>query len=194
MIEKTEKIGGQEKTTKKLTNLSPALSTPFENSYWVIADQFMAGQIPTSSNTAQSHSKLDQLISFQVQTVINLMEPQERNSDGVLFYPYAPYLQQRGIDTYSFPVVDLSIPSRELMTSILRVIDEEMDKGKRIYLHCWGGIGRTGTVVGCYLKQKGLATNQNVFEQIAILKQYSGLAHRLSPETDEQRQFVLQWD
>ena len=27
--------------------------------------------------------------------------------------------------------------------------------GRKVYVHCWGGVGRTGTVVGCYLVRQG---------------------------------------
>jgi protein-tyrosine phosphatase len=37
----------------------------------------------------------------------------------------------------------------ELMTTILDAIDESMTAGKPVYVHCWGGMGRTGTVIGC---------------------------------------------
>jgi predicted transcriptional regulator of viral defense system len=39
------------------------------------------------------------------------------------------------------------------MTATLNVIDKELAGGHRIYGHCWGGIGRTGTVIGCLLVQ-----------------------------------------
>src|SRR3712207_6971239 len=30
------------------------------------------------------------------------------------------------------------------------------------YVHCWGGIGRTGTVVGCYLVEHGMDGEQAI--------------------------------
>jgi hypothetical protein len=30
-------------------------------------------------------------------------------------------------------------------------IRSELDAGKRVYFHCWGGKGLTGTVIGCWL-------------------------------------------
>jgi hypothetical protein len=55
-------------------------------------------------------------------------------------------------------------------------------------------VGRTGTAVGCYLKQQGLADNASVFKQIETLKVNSALSHRNSPETNEQRNFVINWN
>jgi protein-tyrosine phosphatase len=166
---------------------------PFENSYWVLPNTLIAGQIPTSLEQEETELKLNRLIELNVKAVINLMEPKERNRQGELFYDYRQYLKNKNIQTHSFPVVDLSIPTTQTMSSVLNLIDDYRSKDQLVYIHCWGGIGRTGTVVGCYLKRIGLADNYNVFETIRSLKQYSGLANRLSPETEEQMNFVLQW-
>ena len=54
------------------------------------------------------------------------------------------------------PIEDLSVPTLADMERILGAIDDELAAGRAVYLHCWGGIGRTGTVVGCYLVRQGL--------------------------------------
>jgi protein-tyrosine phosphatase len=71
------------------------------------------------------------------------------------------------------------------------MIDQSLAAGEKIYLHCQAGIGRTGTVVGCYLVRHGLTGR-------AALQRLNDLRHRLpfpflSPETEDQRQFVLHW-
>ena len=170
------------------------LTTPFEKSYWVQPNKLIAGQIPASSHLEDTEAKLNKLIQCNVKAVINLMEPNERNRNGELFFDYADYLSRNGVLTHSFPIKDLSIPSVETMVSILNCIDEYMLHDKIIYLHCWGGVGRTGTAVGCYLKQQGLADNASVFKQIETLKVNSAISHRNSPETNEQRNFVINWN
>ena len=41
------------------------------------------------------------------------------------------------------------------MAGLLDAIDTAMRDGKTVYLHCWGGVGRTGNVVGCSLVRHG---------------------------------------
>ncbi|MFN7629174.1 MAG: hypothetical protein ACK5PZ_20300, partial [Pirellula sp.] len=61
-------------------------------------------------------------------------------------------------------------------------------------VHCYGGIGRTGTVVSCWLLRHGYATNQNVFEILRELRQADEeRAWRDAPENEKQKSFVLQW-
>ncbi len=57
----------------------------------------------------------------------------------------------------------------------------------------WGGVGRTGTVVGCYLLKQGMANKNTVLETVKTLKKNTTIVNRVSPETEEQREFVLDW-
>ena len=59
--------------------------------------------------------------------------------------------------------------------------------------HCLGGIGRTGTVVGCYLLRHGLATRTNVFDIIEKLRINDPTSYIRSPESEAQQHFVQNW-
>ncbi len=62
-----------------------------------------------------------------------------------------------------------------------------------VFVHCWAGRGRTGTVVGCYLKRRGLATDENVRAKIAELRRLMPSGHTTSPHTPEQVRMVTNW-
>ena len=54
----------------------------------------------------------------------------------------------------AFPIPDISIPADpNQMIAILDAIDAALFEGHGVYIHCWGGVGRTGTVVVCWLKR-----------------------------------------
>jgi protein-tyrosine phosphatase len=80
------------------------------------------------------------------------------------------------------------------MTTILNTIDTELQAGRKIYLHCWGGIGRTGTTVGCYLVRRG-KTGDEALQQLAKWWQTvpKSQIHLRSPETREQAEFIRNW-
>lgn len=166
---------------------------PFKSSYWVIPNQLIVGEIPIANNDIETKAKLDSLINLNVSAVINLMEADEKDHSGNLFFNYQSHLIEHGVITHQFPIKDMDIPSPIQMMRILKQIDVYVKQRKVVYLHCWGGLGRTGTVVGCYLLSKGLADVYNVLDAISILKSQSGLADKESPQTSGQKEFILDW-
>ena len=58
-------------------------------------------------------------------------------------------------------------------------------------MHCWGGVGRTGTAVGCWLVRHGLDRGDPI-ARIAALRTRSAAA-RPSPETPGQVALVRGW-
>jgi len=52
-------------------------------------------------------------------------------------------------------------------------------------VHCWGDVGRTGTVVGCVLAAAG-HDHASIERQLGELRAGTGKAHRLCPENEAQ--------
>jgi protein-tyrosine phosphatase len=89
-----------------------------------------------------------------------------------------------------WPIRDMDVPTQAHMAATLHAIDQALADGHTVYVHCWGGIGRTGTVVACYLKHHGL-TGRLALDRVALLRQGTPDSNRRSPETDPQHAFVL---
>ncbi len=79
------------------------------------------------------------------------------------------------------------------MGEILDEIDSILAAGKTVFVHCWGGRGRTGTVVGCYLIRHGIAKEGETLAMLAELTQHQRTAFGHVPETADQRRFVTAW-
>ncbi len=92
-----------------------------------------------------------------------------------------------------FPIPDYSVPSDAQMAGLISMLDAALQAGQVAYVHCWGGIGRTGTLVGCYLVQHGL-TGEQALARLAELRAGLSSAWRRSPESNEQWQMVLDWN
>ncbi len=90
------------------------------------------------------------------------------------------------------PVRDVDIPTSWQMRAILSAIRLALAEGETVYVHCWGGVGRTGTVVGCLLVEDGIPVG-DVLDLLARLRRDTQRAHRTSPETHEQRTFIEHW-
>jgi protein-tyrosine phosphatase/nicotinamidase-related amidase len=68
-----------------------------------------------------------------------------------------------GLNVHYTRIVDQSVPTDTLMNDTLKWLDGEISENKKTLIHCVGGIGRTGTVVACYLKKySGLNTEEAI--------------------------------
>jgi len=172
---------------------------PFQRSYWAIPEQLLGGCYPGDQDSEEMKRKLAGLVGAGVTLVINLMEEQETNRAGQPFVDYGPLLdrlaseQKRAVRRERFPIRDMSIPSRVEMQAILKAVHLEIDAGGVVYVHCWGGRGRTGTVIGCYLLEHGLVTLDTVLGRLKSLTDHAAASFQPTPQTPEQREFVLSW-
>jgi atypical dual specificity phosphatase len=64
----------------------------------------------------------------------------------------APY----GLRELHLPVVDFTAPSPEQLEQGVATIVQARAAGQRVAVHCGGGLGRTGTLLACYLVQQGM--------------------------------------
>jgi hypothetical protein len=169
------------------------MKTPILESYWVEENRFLAGEYPGDYNPEGTRRRIDNFLEAGVNTFIDLTHSYERP-------PYDDILkeQARIYETdwayHRFSIRDHSIPLRETMVNILNAIDAAIEKKNGVYVHCWGGIGRTGIAVGCWLVRHGM-TNEEALARVNQLYRTrpGNLYYPRSPETDEQIQFVLDW-
>ena len=64
---------------------------------------------------------------------------------------------------------------------------------KPVYVQGWGGKGKTGTVVGCYLARHGMVAGNDVIKRIRELRKETVDCSDHSPETREQINMVINW-
>jgi hypothetical protein len=166
---------------------------PIPDSYWVNPGQLLAGEYPRNLGGESSRAKLCQFLEAGVTFFLDLTEAGESG-----LAPYADLLQTEA-EILSRPAVhqrlsipDVSVPSVAHMRHILDTIDEQLAAGEVVYVHCWGGVGRTATVVGCHLVRHGLS-GEEALARITELRAGTSKAGRPSPETAAQVQMVLHW-
>jgi len=166
---------------------------PIPESYWVEPGRLLAGEYPGEYDEESTRKRIDALLAAGFDMFIDLTQPGETASYvGTLLEEAGVY----GVKATprSFPIGDFGLPTPELMNSILDTIEQGLQAGHKIYLHCLGGIGRTGTTVGCYLVRQG-KSGPEALEQLAAWWRNvpKSRHHPRSPETGAQMDFIRSW-
>jgi len=169
------------------------LKRPIPESYWVEPGRFLAGEYPAYLQDVKVRQRIDAFLDLGIDTFIDLTDPDELPS-------YLPALKEQAgyydIDIHykRFTITDHGLPTTKTMQAILDEIDAALAAGRKVYVHCWGGIGRTGTTVGCYLVRHG-HTGQQALAQLAKWWQEVPKSRiwPYTPETQNQMDFILNW-
>lgn len=119
------------------------MNVPIFNSYSVESGLW-AGEYPGHFDPKEARKKIDAFREFGITDFIDL------TSDSFL-RPYEEFLPE-SMRRHTFPITDQSVPDGfGLMDEIIGLIDTLLRENRKVYIHCWGGVGRTGTVVACWL-------------------------------------------
>ena len=170
---------------------------PIANSYWLPEGRVVAGEYPGSLKAAEALEKISALLGAGVRVFLDVTTPQDSldSYDAIL----EGESRRRGVPAIrvSMPVPDMDITSPGHMNRILDAIDRHTAEGRVVYVHCWGGVGRTGLVVGCHLVRQGLA-GADALEAVRSLfgtmspekvRRHGGE----SPQTEPQRRMIVDW-
>ena len=163
------------------------VSRPLHQCYYVGGTLF-AGEYPGGKYVELAESKLKRMHHFGVRHFVDLTEEGELR----------PYRQLLPNDTtyLRFPIRDVDVPkSVEAVHQLIDKMENLMKQDGFTYIHCWGGVGRTGTIVACYeSRQMKEPTLEKALT--AMRSRFSNMpkaSHRKSPETQEQIDFVRQF-
>ena len=164
---------------------------PLRDTYWVVDGLLLAGRYAGDYDDVIARERICALLDAGIRVFIDLTERGELPS-------YAEVLREeadaRGVraDYVRAPIQDLGVPAEADLGRLLATIDETLTSKRAVYVHCHGGIGRTGTVIGCWLAQSGYPGEQ-ALERIAALRLECPGAWGPSPETETQRDMVRKW-
>jgi hypothetical protein len=178
----------------------PKIAVPLERCYWVVENLLLAGAYPGHPKIHAHTKRVSGLWKAGMRTFINLVEEEETNHTGQAFVRYDDVLRELAVNNSDriahlrFPIPDQKITTVDRMRSILDAIDLSLGKKIPVYVHCFGGMGRTGTVVCCWLLRHGLASKENVLSLLTKLRQADvERATWPAPENRIQCQFVMDW-
>src|SRR5271154_437920 len=167
---------------------------PNGNTYWVMPPKFLAGEYPGDKDTDIARKKIKQFLAAGIRHFVDLTEDRE-------LAPYEAILSEEALKssinaTYRrFPIRDNSVPrDSDYLAEILLAIDSRIREEGAVYLHCWGGVGRTGLVVACWLQEHGRTPDDSLAELSAKWSIVEKIYRKPeSPETSVQVSWIKNW-
>lgn len=166
-----------------------SLPIPFPKCWWV-DDRLLAGPAFCASSRLETSEKLDALAAVGVGSIVGLAPIGEFISDEDEAEAMMWDLVMWRFGYHAFAIPDGTAPDPITMDVILTWMG--CGGGKKVFVHCGSGRGRTGTAVGCWLARHGHARGAAVLDRIAELRRAAGLTGDC-PETDVQRALVTSW-
>lgn len=135
---------------------------------WILPGRLLASRIPPD---------LSYLLMFNEMGVSSALNLTEMDWPG-------EWKRSWGGDYMHIPVDDFGIPTKEQAMIALRFIEERLSKGA-VMVHCFAGLGRTGTIIALYLVESGMGPQDAV--ELVRSRRPGSL------EVPEQEEFVLNW-
>ncbi|MEW5309729.1 MAG: hypothetical protein WDW38_001591 [Sanguina aurantia] len=154
----------------KLPAREAAGPTPWSN--WVIPGRVIAGAYPASLDDAETERILSTMLELGMNTFVclqaevNINTPEHAWRAGHGLRPYikdaqkilskahetgSPRITQQKIDFLHLPIIDGNVTTDSALNRLAEDVMERVVRGEKLYIHCWGGHGRTGTLVAVML-------------------------------------------
>jgi atypical dual specificity phosphatase len=109
---------------------------------------------------------VDRFVRSAERTVGDLAYIKSLGIDTLLTLTEAPLeadlVAEQGLDSAHVPIPDRAAPTPQQVDDCLTFLDDRLERGRRVLVHCLGGYGRTGTVVACYLVHCGLGAQEAI--------------------------------
>lgn len=159
------------------------------HAWWVEPNRLLAGEYPGAATPENAEAKIRVLLDAGIDTVIDL------TTEGDHLTPYREILRAvaenfgRTVRHFPHPIPDYGVIDDAGYDAILARIHSELDAGRNVYVHCWGGKGRTSTVIGCLLAESG-SSYDDVIAGIAELRSGTRKATYPCPESAAQHDLL----
>ena len=119
------------------------------NFSWLVEDNIAgSGQIGGWDYDGQLETDLDLLYEQGIRAIVSLTE-----------WPLqAGKVEAKNMVYLHLPVPDMRPPTLEDIIAFIQYVDQLVEKGLPVVVHCSAGLGRTGTMLASYLVNKGNST------------------------------------
>src|SRR5438105_7412953 len=122
---------------------------PTSTSNW-LTENILVGAYPGSNDEIEHKMLINNILGSSINIFISLQEVEESKR----FRDYKTEIKSDNIKFINYPIVDRGTIPVEQIQIIVKDIDTLSNNGNIIYLHCYGGHGRSGLIATSYLMYK----------------------------------------
>ncbi|MDH5610413.1 MAG: dual specificity protein phosphatase family protein [Cyclobacteriaceae bacterium] len=116
---------------------------------WIIQDKLAGSGQPGQYNDLSKDTNL--LKKHEIDTIVNLRYSK-------LYYDEL----EPDFELVNFPITDMNIPLPRKALELVQIMDEKINKGQKLLIHCKAGLGRTGLIAASYLIYKGMDAEESL--------------------------------
>lgn len=105
------------------------------------------------------------IAAWKPDAVLSLMEEHELTHAGAPVHLLAEELAGHSVEWLHLPICDMMAPDERFETAWVNLwprLDRRFQEGGRIFIHCYAGLGRTGTVASLILMQYGFSARDAI--------------------------------
>ena len=145
------------------------------DSFWVEEGLLLAGPYPGATDQAEAAAKLAAFLDVGITTFVDPTDADDASPTHIPLKPYDELLSKiasrRGttVQHVRMPIRDVNVPATAEMEAILAFFSATLAEREPVYVHCCGGVGRTGTVVGCLGIENGVPPESGL-DELATLR------------------------
>ena len=133
------------------------------------------GEVAGMAKPASSVGDFEALKDHDIGAIVSLSETPLNKS----------LIEEFGFEVKHIPIKDFHAPTIEQIEDFLKFAKKTKASDKKLVVHCDAGIGRTGTMLACFLVSKGYDVTKAIK---VVRKKRPG-----SVETDEQQEVVFKY-
>jgi len=135
-----------------------SMQGPTNGSNWVIQGMVLCGENPSSKDNDTHLSNLMAHVNVGITIYVCLQQKGELENFRPYINDYAELATKLSVSgpvdarVIHFPIVDgFSAPDDTKLLEFVKELISLIQKGEKLYIHCWAGRGRTGIIVACLL-------------------------------------------
>ena len=153
--------------------------------YWIhtLPNKARLGTMPRPQGGNALPAEIASLKEQGVDVLLCLLE--EKEIEKLQLQEEQKLALEAGIEYHHFPIADFTLPqSADRTNALIAQLQQDLEAGLNIAIHCHGGIGRSTLIAGSVLISLGFTAQQ----ALEMISEKRGVP---VPDTEEQKQWLL---